>query len=83
MVDVGCWAVCVARESVKRKRKPNFWLEEGIMVLEHMRGAQYQALSCPLTPLSLSKTREMVLVRLDYKTGPVAFFDVKKIRLDL
>lgn len=78
VVEGGCWAVGVARESVKRKKKLNFRPEEGIWALEHLGFDHYRALTSPPTPLPLSKTHQKVQVCLDYEAGQVAFFDAEK-----
>nr|XP_056701791.1 zinc finger protein RFP-like [Euleptes europaea] len=77
-VEGGCWAVGVARESVKRKRKLNFRPEEGIWALEHLGFSHYRALTSPPTPLPLSRMHQKVQVCLDYEAGQVSFFDAEK-----
>uniref|UniRef100_A0A8D0AZH1 Uncharacterized protein n=1 Tax=Salvator merianae TaxID=96440 RepID=A0A8D0AZH1_SALMN len=75
VVKEGCWAVGVARESVKRKHKLNFRPEDGIWALEHLGADQYRALTSPPTPLPPGKIYRRVRVFLDYEQGQVAFFD--------
>ncbi|XP_054834660.1 zinc finger protein RFP-like isoform X3 [Eublepharis macularius] len=78
VLEGGCWAVGVARESVKRKKKLNFRPEEGIWALEHLGFNHYRALTSPPTSLPLSKMHQKIQVCLDYEAGQVAFFDAEK-----
>ncbi|XP_043352843.1 tripartite motif-containing protein 10-like [Dermochelys coriacea] len=66
------WAVGVARESLKRKGMINFNPEEGIWAVERCLD-QYQALTSPESPLSLSRNPRRIRVSLDYEAGEVAF----------
>ncbi|XP_062978275.1 zinc finger protein RFP-like [Elgaria multicarinata webbii] len=75
VVERGCWAMGVARDSVKRKKRLSFRPEEGIWALEHLGADHYRALTSPPTPLPLSKGYERIRVCLDYEGGMVAFFD--------
>ncbi|XP_060095234.1 E3 ubiquitin-protein ligase TRIM39-like isoform X1 [Heteronotia binoei] len=78
VVEGGCWAVGVAKGSVKKKKKLDFRPEEGIWALEHLGFDHYRALTSPPTPLPLSKAHQIVQVCLDYEAGQVAFFDVEQ-----
>lgn len=71
--DKGCWAVGVARESVRRKGHLIQNPEEGIWAVQRWVG-QYQALTSPVTHLSLCKVPQMIWVSLDYEQGQVTFF---------
>ncbi|XP_061475063.1 zinc finger protein RFP-like isoform X2 [Rhineura floridana] len=77
VVEEGCWAVGVARESVKRKEKLNFRPEKGVWALEHFGANHYRALTSPPTPLPQRKAYRRVQVFLDYEEGQVAFFDAE------
>uniref|UniRef100_A0A6J0V5A6 Zinc finger protein RFP-like isoform X2 n=1 Tax=Pogona vitticeps TaxID=103695 RepID=A0A6J0V5A6_9SAUR len=76
VVEGGCWALGVARESVKRK-KFRFHPGEGVWALEHAGAGHYRALTAPPTPLPLSKACQRVRVCLDYEEGQVAFFNAE------
>ncbi|XP_067424268.1 E3 ubiquitin-protein ligase TRIM7-like [Emydura macquarii macquarii] len=78
-VEVGdgqCWAVGMARESVRRKGWISFTPEQGIWAVQCREG-QCWALTSPEpgTPLSLSRAPCRIRVYLDYEGGQVAFFD--------
>ncbi|XP_077180802.1 E3 ubiquitin-protein ligase TRIM39-like [Paroedura picta] len=72
--DGGIWAVGVARGSVGRKLELKLTPEEGIWALQGDFG-QYQALTAPVTPLSLSCTPRKIRVSLDYEKGQVTFLN--------
>ncbi|XP_053155178.1 zinc finger protein RFP-like [Hemicordylus capensis] len=72
--DGGIWAIGVARGSVRRKTELKLNPEEGIWALQGDFG-QYQALTTPVTPLSLSCTPRRIRVSVDYKRGQVAFLN--------
>ncbi|XP_044838211.1 zinc finger protein RFP-like isoform X2 [Mauremys mutica] len=76
-VEVGdgtAWAVGVARESVKRKEELSPAPEGGIWAVQRW-GFQFQALTSPSTPLSLSSIPSRIQVSLDCEQGQVAFFN--------
>uniref|UniRef100_A0A674JIL0 Tripartite motif containing 39 n=1 Tax=Terrapene triunguis TaxID=2587831 RepID=A0A674JIL0_9SAUR len=76
-VEVGdgeFWAVGVARESVSRKGGISRNPEGGIWALERWVD-QYQALTSPETPLTLSQIPSRIRVYLDCEQGQVKFFD--------
>uniref|UniRef100_A0A8C8RDV9 Uncharacterized protein n=1 Tax=Pelusios castaneus TaxID=367368 RepID=A0A8C8RDV9_9SAUR len=76
-VDVGggrCWAVGVARESVRRKGWNSFYPEEGIWAVELWWG-QFRALTKFRTLLPLPQVPSRIEVCLDCKQGQVAFFN--------
>ncbi|XP_044888874.1 tripartite motif-containing protein 15-like isoform X1 [Mauremys mutica] len=76
-VEVGdgeCWAVGVARESVRRKGWIGHNPEGGIWAVQWW-GCQFQALTFPETPLPLSRVPRRIRVSLDCEWGQVAFFD--------
>uniref|UniRef100_A0A8C8VKY4 RING-type E3 ubiquitin transferase n=1 Tax=Pelusios castaneus TaxID=367368 RepID=A0A8C8VKY4_9SAUR len=75
-VEVGdgtAWAVGVARESVRRKEEISAAPEGGVWAVRRW-GFQFQALTSPPTPLSLSQVPRRIQVSLDYERGQVAFF---------
>ncbi|XP_065271703.1 zinc finger protein RFP-like [Emys orbicularis] len=78
-VEVGsgqCWAVGVARESVRRKGEISLSPEEGIWAVEwNWWGDQFQALTSPETPLPLSRFPSRIRVFLDCDRGQVTFID--------
>ncbi|XP_067419830.1 zinc finger protein RFP-like [Emydura macquarii macquarii] len=76
-VEVGdgrCWAVGVARESVRRKGGISPSPEEGIWAVGQWLG-QFQALTSPETPLPLRRVPSRIRVCLDCDRGQVTFFD--------
>ncbi|XP_067391491.1 zinc finger protein RFP-like [Emydura macquarii macquarii] len=76
-VEVGggqCWAVGVARESVRRKGWIRLSPEEGIWAVEQW-GDQFWALTSPATPLPLRRVPSRIRVCLDCDQGQVTFFD--------
>uniref|UniRef100_A0A8C3T0B3 Uncharacterized protein n=1 Tax=Chelydra serpentina TaxID=8475 RepID=A0A8C3T0B3_CHESE len=70
--DGGRWAVGVARESLRRKGVIDFNPGGGIWAVERCLD-QYQALTSPESPLSLSRNPRRIRVSLDYEAGQVAF----------
>uniref|UniRef100_A0A8C3I6G9 Zinc finger protein RFP n=1 Tax=Chrysemys picta bellii TaxID=8478 RepID=A0A8C3I6G9_CHRPI len=72
-----CWAVGVARESVRRKRGLSFNPEEGIWAVQWLHGDQYQARTSPETTVSLGRVPSRIRVCLDCDEGQVAFFSVE------
>ncbi|XP_067387445.1 butyrophilin subfamily 1 member A1-like [Emydura macquarii macquarii] len=76
-VEVGdgrCWAVGVARKSVKRKGWISPSPEEGIWAVRQLWD-QFQALTSPETPLPLRRVPSRIRVCLDCDRGQVTFFD--------
>ncbi|XP_065271441.1 butyrophilin subfamily 1 member A1-like [Emys orbicularis] len=76
-VEVGggeYWAVGVARESVRRKGWISRSPEGGIWAVERDWG-QFQALTSPEAPLSLSRVPSRIRVCLDCDRGQVTFID--------
>ncbi|XP_053149353.1 uncharacterized protein LOC128343942 [Hemicordylus capensis] len=69
------WAVGVARQSVRRKRKIIFSPREGIWAVGKWAG-RYRATNRPyLIPLSLHWEPKRIRVSLNYAGGRVSFFD--------
>ncbi|NXJ72971.1 BT1A1 protein, partial [Rostratula benghalensis] len=68
------WAVGVAKESVKRKRRVVLSPEEGVWAIRHQKG-QVEALTSSLTPQSLSPLPRRILVCLDCTQGRVTFLN--------
>ncbi|XP_067414660.1 zinc finger protein RFP-like [Emydura macquarii macquarii] len=69
-----CWAVGVARESVRRKGRLHPSPAEGIWAVE-LWGGHFQALTSPETPLPLLWVPLRIRVCLDCDRGQVTFFD--------
>uniref|UniRef100_A0A8C8SPU0 Zinc finger protein RFP-like n=1 Tax=Pelusios castaneus TaxID=367368 RepID=A0A8C8SPU0_9SAUR len=78
-VEVGygpCWAVGVARESLRRKGDISCSPEGGIWAVGRRWGmGQFRALTSPVTPLHLSRVPSSIRVCLDCDRGKVTFFD--------
>ncbi|XP_070593929.1 zinc-binding protein A33-like [Erythrolamprus reginae] len=68
------WIVGMAQKSVKGKEPLNFFPKEGVWAIELTCG-EYQALSEPRTPLSVSGQIERVGVYLDFEGGQVSFYN--------
>nr|XP_025036313.1 zinc finger protein RFP-like [Pelodiscus sinensis] len=68
------WAVGVARDSMRRKGRISRSPKGGIWAVEQW-GGQFQALSSPATPLSLSGAPSRIRVYLDCDWGQVTFID--------
>ncbi|XP_065271796.1 zinc finger protein RFP-like [Emys orbicularis] len=76
-VDLGdgqCWAVGVARESVRRKRGLSFNPKEVIWAVQWLHRDQFQARTFPETTVSLGRVPSRIRVCLDCDEGQVAFF---------
>ncbi|XP_065421056.1 butyrophilin subfamily 1 member A1-like isoform X1 [Chrysemys picta bellii] len=76
-VEVGdgqCWALGVARESVRRKGRISLSPEGGIWAVAWWEG-QFQALTSPATLLPLSRVPSRIRVCLDCDRGQVTFID--------
>nr|XP_038043717.1 butyrophilin subfamily 1 member A1-like isoform X6 [Anas platyrhynchos] len=69
-----CWAVGVARVSVKRKGVLNMNPEEGIWAVQYDEG-QLMSLTSPRTPLSLSPVPTRIWVCLDCTQQHVSFIN--------
>ncbi|XP_050572037.1 butyrophilin subfamily 3 member A3-like isoform X5 [Cygnus atratus] len=73
-VEYSCWAVGVARASVKRKGLLNMSPEGGIWAVQYDEG-QLMSLTSPRTPLSLSPVPTRIWVCLDCTQGQVSFIN--------
>ncbi|XP_039373460.1 zinc finger protein RFP-like [Mauremys reevesii] len=71
--DGGCWAMGVARESVRRKGEISCTPEGGIWAVQWED--QFRALTSPVTPLPLSRVPSRIRVCLDCDRGQVTFID--------
>ncbi|XP_039358213.1 butyrophilin subfamily 1 member A1-like [Mauremys reevesii] len=72
----GCWAVGVARESVRRKGGISLSPEGGIWAVEwDWWKDQFRALTSPVTPLPVSRAPSRIQVCLDCDRGQVTFID--------
>ncbi|XP_063152146.1 tripartite motif-containing protein 10-like [Candoia aspera] len=71
-----CWAIGVAKESVRRKGNLQLNPQEGIWAVGRSSQVQVVAFSAPfLKKLYLQKNLTKVRVKLDYEAGEVEFFD--------
>ncbi|XP_050572036.1 butyrophilin subfamily 3 member A2-like isoform X4 [Cygnus atratus] len=73
-LEYSCWAVGVARASVKRKGEINMSPEEGIWAVQYNEG-QLTSLTSPPTPLSLSPVPTRIWVCLDCTQQQVSFIN--------
>nr|XP_047911628.1 butyrophilin subfamily 3 member A2-like isoform X3 [Anser cygnoides] len=74
--EYSCWAVGVARASVKRKGEINMRPEGGIWAVQYDDG-QLKSLTSPPTPLSLSPVPKRIWVCLDCTQGQVSFISAE------
>ncbi|XP_038227836.2 E3 ubiquitin-protein ligase TRIM7-like [Dermochelys coriacea] len=75
--DAGCWAVGVARKSVKRKGHLRLTPEHGFWTVE-MHMGKYWALNISLA-LVYCETLHKVGIYLDYTEGQVAFYNAESL----
>ncbi|XP_075785138.1 E3 ubiquitin-protein ligase TRIM58-like [Pelodiscus sinensis] len=74
--DKAYWTLGVARASLRRKGWFSLEQEEGVWAVRLLRG-QYQALTCPETSLSPSRSPELLGVFLDWDRGSVTFYEAE------
>uniref|UniRef100_A0A8C6VF25 B30.2/SPRY domain-containing protein n=1 Tax=Naja naja TaxID=35670 RepID=A0A8C6VF25_NAJNA len=71
-----CWAIGVAKESVRRKGSFQMSPKVGIWAMGRSGGESY-AFSMVWQPLSLQSRLRRLQVRLDYEAGKVEFLDME------
>ncbi|XP_039374794.1 butyrophilin subfamily 1 member A1-like [Mauremys reevesii] len=69
------WELGVCRESVSRKEWVTHTPEDGFWVVG-LEDGEYEACTCPWTPLPVSVRPSRVGIFLDYEAGEVSFYNV-------
>ncbi|NXA19700.1 TRI39 ligase, partial [Ibidorhyncha struthersii] len=70
------WGLGLCRESASRKGNVLFSPNNGYWVLRLQNGGNYEALTLPASPLTLSVRPRRVGIFLDYEAGEISFYNV-------
>ncbi|NWS77638.1 TRI39 ligase, partial [Crotophaga sulcirostris] len=70
------WGLGLCRESASRKGNVFFSPNNGYWVLRLKNGGNYEALTSPVSPLTLSVRPRRVGIFLDYEAGEISFYNV-------
>ncbi|NXR11942.1 TRI39 ligase, partial [Semnornis frantzii] len=70
------WGLGLCQESASRKGKVVFSPDNGYWVLRLQSSGGYEALTSPVSPLSLSVRPRRVGIFLDYEAGEISFYNV-------
>ncbi|NWX13722.1 TRI39 ligase, partial [Aegotheles bennettii] len=70
------WGLGLCRESASRKGNVLFSPNNGYWVLWLQNGGNYEALTSPVTPLTLSVRPRRIGIFLDYEAGEISFYNV-------
>ncbi|KAJ7417390.1 E3 ubiquitin-protein ligase TRIM39 [Pitangus sulphuratus] len=70
------WGLGLCRESAGRKGIVLFSPNNGYWVLRLQNGGSYEALTSPISPLTLSVRPRRVGIFLDYEAGEISFYNV-------
>ncbi|NXJ82483.1 TRI39 ligase, partial [Trogon melanurus] len=70
------WGLGLCRESASRKGNILFSPNNGYWVLRLQNGGNYEALTSPISPLTLSVRPRRIGVFLDYEAGEISFYNV-------
>ncbi|NWS22272.1 TRI39 ligase, partial [Pachyramphus minor] len=70
------WGLGLCRESASRKGIVLFSPNNGYWVLRLQNGGGYEALTSPISPLTLSVRPRRVGIFLDYEAGEISFYNV-------
>ncbi|XP_075296495.1 E3 ubiquitin-protein ligase TRIM39 isoform X1 [Opisthocomus hoazin] len=70
------WGLGLCRESASRKGNVLFSPNNGYWVLRLQNGGNYEALTAPVSPLTLSVRPRCVGIFLDYEAGEISFYNV-------
>uniref|UniRef100_A0A8C0IIB8 B30.2/SPRY domain-containing protein n=1 Tax=Bubo bubo TaxID=30461 RepID=A0A8C0IIB8_BUBBB len=70
------WGLGLCRESASRKGNILFSPSHGYWVLRLQNGGNYEALTSPISPLTLSVRPRRIGIFLDYEAGEISFYNV-------
>ncbi|NXW01731.1 TRI39 ligase, partial [Fregetta grallaria] len=70
------WGLGLCRESASRKGIVLFSPNNGYWVLRLQNGGNYEALTSPISPLTLSVRPRRIGIFLDYEAGEISFYNV-------
>ncbi|NXF93392.1 TRI58 ligase, partial [Eubucco bourcierii] len=70
------WGLGLCQESASRRGKVVFSPDNGYWVLRLQSNGSYEALTSPVSPLSLSVRPRCVGIFLDYEAGEICFYNV-------
>ncbi|KAF1449614.1 E3 ubiquitin-protein ligase TRIM39, partial [Spheniscus demersus] len=70
------WGLGLCRESASRKGNVFFSPNNGYWVLRLQNGGNYEALTLPVSPLTLSVRPRRIGIFLDYEAGEISFYNV-------
>ncbi|NXR98412.1 TRI39 ligase, partial [Oxylabes madagascariensis] len=70
------WGLGLCREAASRKGSVLFSPNNGYWVLRLQNGGAYEALTVPVSPLTLSVRPRRVGIFLDYEAGEISFYNV-------
>ncbi|KFZ51256.1 E3 ubiquitin-protein ligase TRIM39, partial [Antrostomus carolinensis] len=70
------WGLGLCRESASRKGIVLFCPNNGYWVLQLQNGGNYEALTSPTSPLTLSVRPRCIGIFLDYEAGEISFYNV-------
>ncbi|NXO64742.1 TRI39 ligase, partial [Phainopepla nitens] len=70
------WGLGLCREAAARKGSVLFSPNNGYWVLRLQNGGTYEALTVPVSPLTLSVRPRRVGIFLDYEAGEISFYNV-------
>ncbi|NXN20628.1 TRI39 ligase, partial [Nycticryphes semicollaris] len=70
------WGLGLYRESASRKGNVLFSPNNGYWVLQLKNGGNYEALTSPVSPLTLSVRPRRIGIFLDYEAGEISFYNV-------
>ncbi|NXW33866.1 TRI39 ligase, partial [Phaetusa simplex] len=70
------WGLGLCRESASRKGNILFSPNNGYWVLRLQNGGNYEALTLPVSPLTMSVRPRRIGIFLDYEAGEISFYNV-------
>ncbi|XP_054704097.1 E3 ubiquitin-protein ligase TRIM39-like [Grus americana] len=70
------WGLGLCRESASRKGNILFSPNNGYWVLQLQNGGNYEALTLPVSPLTLSVRPRRIGIFLDYEAGEISFYNM-------
>uniref|UniRef100_A0A8C0HJ81 RING-type E3 ubiquitin transferase n=1 Tax=Buteo japonicus TaxID=224669 RepID=A0A8C0HJ81_9AVES len=70
------WGLGLCRESASRKGNVLFSPDNGYWLLRLQNGGNYEALTLPVSPLTLTVRPRRIGIFLDYEAGEISFYNV-------